>query len=162
MKDSGIQAPFLEVRNVFRRENPDPSYDATAYALQLLETANVQFGVWHRCVLSLKDMLAVMLPPHRHGGLELIARPGGLVSEAVKSFHAAPRDHICTQKIDKHSQEPSSTLFLSVAPLDDPQYSDYRDLVASGYRGLTHLDGLHRLIAYCRDNRTDVLAYIAG
>jgi hypothetical protein len=159
-----IEGPisFDRVRAVFLQENPDPKFGSTDYALRLLESANRQFGEWFSVVLSREDSLNVMLPHHVHKGLNLIPESGLLVSEVLTKVELAPPSHECPQWIEKLSQGPSSTIFLSAAPLSHGDNSDYRELVRRSYKGLTHLDGLHRLIAYAKSGRPEIAAYVAG
>jgi len=153
---------FDQVREVFVQQNPDPALGTTEYALGLLEAANRRFGAWSKVTLSSEDMLRIMLPPHRHDGFELIPPSGLAVSDVLKRVELLPRSHICSRRIEELSRGPLSAIFLSVAPLDDPAYEDYRDLVNRGYKGLTHLDGLHRLIAWTRSGQSGIGAYVAG
>jgi hypothetical protein len=153
---------FDRVCEVFLQENPDPTFRATGYAFRLLGAANRQFGDWFTVALYLDDILGVMLPPHRHDALDLIPQSGLLVSDVFRKIELDQQSHDCSRRIEKLSREPASTVFLSAAPLDDPEYSDYRELVGRRYRGLTHLDGLHRLIAWARSDRSEVVAYVAG
>ena len=60
---------------------------------------------------------------------------------------------------DRDDAHPGS--FLSAAPINDPRYSDDKGLLDRSYRGLTHLDGLHRLIAWGRESRREIPAYVA-
>jgi len=90
-----------------------------------------------------------MLPPHREGDFELIPPSGLRVSEVVsKSGSASPSSRL--QAKDRGCVARSVVPQFSLAPRrwTIPAYSDYRDLVKRGYKGLTHLDGLHRLIAW--------------
>ncbi|SPE21904.1 conserved hypothetical protein [Candidatus Sulfotelmatobacter sp. SbA7] len=153
---------FEQVCNAFSQENPAPTFGSTDYALRLLGAADRQFGGWFRTVLSLDDIMGVMLPPHRHEGLELIPPSGLTVSDAVRNVESVPQSHICRQRIETLSRGPLSAVFLSAAPVDDPGYSDYLELVRRRYGGLTHLDGLHRLIAWAKSDRREVVAYVAG
>ena len=151
---------FDQVREVFLQQNPDLAVGTTAYALGLLEAANSQFGAWSKAILSLEDMLGIMLPPHRHDGFELIPPSGLTVSDALRKAELLPRSHICSLRIEELSTGPLSAIFLSAAPVADPAYPDYRDLVNRGYKGLTHLDGLHRLIAWARSGQSGIVAYV--
>jgi hypothetical protein len=159
-----IESPvsFERVCETFVRENPDPRFGSTDYALRLLEAANIQFGEWYSVVLSLEDSLRVMLPHHVHKGLNLIPESGLLVSKVLPKIELAPQSHECRRRIEKLSQDPLSTVFLSATPLSQGDNSDYRQLVRRSYKGLTHLDGLHRLIAYAKSGRSEIVAYVAG
>ena len=50
-----VESPvsFERVCETFVRENPDPRFGSTDYALRLLEAANIQFGEWYSVALSL-------------------------------------------------------------------------------------------------------------
>jgi len=157
-----VRVPFDEVRGVFLQQNPDPAFRSTRYALGLLEAADRRFGSWFKVTLSSEDVPGVMLPPHREGDFELIPPSGLRVSEVVSRVDLLPPVHVCRQRIEDVSRDPLSAVFLSATPLDDPAYSDYRDLVKRGYKGLTHLDGLHRLIAWARLGSSGITAYVAG
>src|SRR5580704_8794268 len=50
-----VRVSFGEVRDVFLRQNPDPGFRSTAYALRLLEAADRRFGAWFVVVLSLEE-----------------------------------------------------------------------------------------------------------
>lgn len=152
---------FEEVREIFLQENPDPNFGSTGYALGLLGTANKQFGGWARATLTFENISGVMLPPHRHQG-ELVPLSGSTVSDAVKKLESIRPPHACLQRIEELSSQPSSTIFLSDLPIDHPNYPDYRGLIDRGHKGLTHLDGLHRLIAAARSGKSQFRVYIAG
>ena len=154
------KVPFEQVRVTFLNENPDPTYRATTYTSGLLDEAERQFGEWHRAVLASEDILGVMLPWHAHEGFELVPKSGLIVSDAVGRLELAAPSHECRRQIESLSQAPLSTVFLSTLPLTDNQ--DYRELARRGYKGLIHLDGLHRLIAWASSGRTGVVAYVAG
>jgi hypothetical protein len=160
------KVPFEEVRQIFLRDNPDPNFRATGYAFRLLNASDGQFlGNWSRVVLSPKDQFDIMLPVHRHEGFELVPESGLIVADTLGRLVLAPPSHECKLRIDQFSQEPSSPVYLSAIPLnrpDLPEFTDYRPLVARGYRGITHLDGLHRLLAYAISKRDRVVAYLAG
>ncbi len=156
------QVPFDQVRRVFLQQNPDPAFRATRYALGLLGAADKQFGAWLSVSLSSEDLLGIMLPPHREGGLELIPPSGSTVSDVLGRVESLPISHVCRRRIEELSRGPLSTVFLSARPLADPAYTDYRGLIGHGYKGLTHLDGLHRLIAWARSGHSGIAAYVAG
>ena len=156
------EVPFDQVEDVFLQQNPNPAFGTSAYALGLLGAANQQFGSWFRVILSSEDIQGIMLPPHIHGGFELIPVSGSTVADAVPRVDLLPPAHSCGRRIEEMSRGPLSAVFLSAAPLVEPAYTDYRDLVHRGCKGLTHLDGLHRLIAWARSGRSDVTAYVAG
>jgi len=154
------QVSFGEVCQVFSRENPDPSWGSTNYALGLLRAANDQFGSWQRRVLTQEDISRIMLPHHNHEYFELVPPSGLVVSDALGRLDLAPQSHVCPRRIEQVSREPLSSVFLSAAPLKGN--SDYQELVLRSYGGLTHLDGLHRLIASALRPRGEIVAYVAG
>jgi hypothetical protein len=121
--------------------------------------ANKQFGTWVLRSLSLEDVLGIMLPHHLHDGQELVPKLCSSVSEAIEKLKSVPRTHSCPKRIDELSNKPVSPVFLSAAPIHHP---DYKGLTDRNYRGLTHLDGLHRLIALGRCGKSEIVAYIAG
>lgn len=151
---------FDEVRCTYLRANPDSNFGSTTYALGLLTAANQQFREWHEVELSSSDVPTIMLPWHRHKEFELVPTSGLTVGEALLRLPQAPRGHECLRRVDQLATEPASTIYLSTAPLRG--YADYRELVLRGYSGLTHLDGLHRLLAWARSGRDQFAAYVAG
>jgi uncharacterized protein DUF6309 len=151
---------FKEVRHTYLAANPDPSFGSTTYALGLLDAANEQFREWHEVVLSSGEVLTIMLPWHRHKEFELVPTSGLIVRDALYRLALAPQGHDCPRRVEALSVEPPSAVYLSVAPLN--RYMDYRELVRRNYRGLTHLDGLHRLIAWARSGHESIMAYVAG
>jgi hypothetical protein len=153
---------FDRVRDVFLQQNPHLTAQSADYALELLGAANRRFAKWFRGTLSAEDISGIMLPPHNHEGNRLIPPSGSTVSEVVGRVELLPRSDVCRRRIEDLSRGPLSVVFLSATPLADPGYGDYRDLVNRGYKGLTHLDGLHRLIAWARSGRSGIVAYVAG
>jgi hypothetical protein len=151
---------FEEVQATFIRENVANS-DRNDWPLGALAVANRQFGSWTRVVLTPEEVLTVMLPWHTHG-VDLVPAAGSSVSEAIEKLEFVNRLSECYRRIQQFSSARTPAVFLSTAPICDPLYSDYKGLLDRGYRGLTHLDGLHRLIAWGRDNRREIPAYIAG
>jgi hypothetical protein len=131
------------------------------WPLGALEAANRQFGHWKRIVLTPEEIQTVMLPWHIHG-VDLVPPSGSTVLEAIKKLDSVDRVSECYRRIQQFSDLPTPAVFLSAAPIRDIRYSDYRGLLDRGYRGLTHLDGLHRLIAWGRENKRSVPAYVAG
>jgi uncharacterized protein DUF6309 len=156
------EVPFDQVKDVFLQQNPNPAFGTTEYALGLLGAANKQFGSWFRVILSTEDIQGIMLPPHIDGGFELISVSGSTVSDVVRRVDVLPPAHRCRRRIEEMSSGPLSAVFLSAAPVIDSAFTDYRDLVDRGFKGLTHLDGLHRLIAWARSGRSDITGYVAG
>ena len=102
-----------------------------------------------------------MLPYHAHG-VNLVPPSGSTVLEAIKRLDFVDHLSECYRRIQQFSDSRTPTIFLSAAPINDPGFSDYRGLLDRGYKGLTHVDGLHRLIAWGREDKRNVPAYIAG
>ena len=151
---------FAEVMATFNRDNAE-NPDRNRWAVGALEVANRQFeGTWTHVVLEPDEVFDVMLPHHIHG-VNLVPADGLAVSEAIRKLDFIDRDSGCYQRIQWLSNEQTSVVFLSVAPIIDSGYSDYVGLINRGFKGLTHLDGLHRLIAWGRMRRS-VPAYVAG
>jgi hypothetical protein len=151
---------FDDVKATFLRENATTP-ERNDWPLGALRVANQQFGNWVSVRLAPDELLSVMLPHHAHG-VNLVPPAGLSVSDAILRLDGIDRSTECYTRIQQFSDERNPSVFLSIAPIDDPGYGDYAGLVHRGYRGLTHLDGLHRLIAWGREQRPDVPAYIAG
>jgi hypothetical protein len=151
---------FQEVKATFVRDNAETP-ERNAWPLRALEIANTQFGDWERVLLFPDDLGNIMLPRHDHG-VSLVPPSGSSVSEALKKLDRLDRSSECYRRIQTFSDPRTSAVFLSVAPINDPHYPDYKGLVDRGYKGLMHLDGLHRLIAWHLENKRTVPAYIAG
>lgn len=151
---------FEEVKATFIVENIDTP-GRNDWPLGALEVANRQFGNWRRVVLTAEDIRGVMLPCHIHG-VNLVPYSGSTVLEAIRKLDFIDRVSDCYRRIQQFSDLRTPAVFLSAAPINDLRYSDYRGLLDRGYRGLTHLDGLHRLIAWGRENKRNVPAYVAG
>ncbi|MEV0685467.1 DUF6309 family protein [Nocardia sp. NPDC050378] len=107
-------------------------------------------GTWTRVRLSRADLTGVTLPWHlsEGGERELVPRTGLTVAQAAARVRTERADllaanPVCTELITALADAPLTTVFLSTAPVD---HSDYADLRAD--RGLFHLDGLHRMIAW--------------
>ena len=151
---------FDEIKAVFLRENADTP-ERNDWPLGALEVANRQFGRWVRVVLLPEEVLNVMLPWHAHG-TNLVPVAGSSVLEAIKNLNFVSQSTECYKRIRQFSGARTPAVFLSAAPISDPRYSDYQGLLSRGYKGLTHLDGLHRLIAWGLENKREVPAYVAG
>jgi hypothetical protein len=152
---------FEEVKSTFLRDNADLAH-RNKWPLGALDVANRQFGRWERVVLAPDELLTVMLPHHSHFGVELVSVAGSSVSEAIEKLKSVDRSNNCYKQIRQFVGDRTSAIYLSAAPIRDEKYPDYNGLIKRGYRGLTHLDGLHRLIAWGQENRREVPAYIAG
>jgi Family of unknown function (DUF6309) len=151
---------YHEVKATFLRDNVK-TLERNAWPLRALEIANAQFGDWTRALLDPDDLGSIMLPRHNHG-VSLVPSSGSSVSEVLKRLERLDHSSECYRRIQQFSGPLTTIIFLSVAPINDPDYSDYKELVDRGYRGLTHLDGLHRLIAWGLENKRSVPAYVAG
>jgi hypothetical protein len=151
---------FTEVKNTFLRDNIETP-ERNPWPLGALEVANRQFGTWTRVILTPDELCTIMLPWHVHG-VNLVPADGLIVSEAIKRLGFIDSTSECYRRIQQFSGERMTAVFLSAAPINDPSYPDYRGLLARNCRGLTHLDGLHRLIAWGREKRQCVPAYVAG
>ncbi len=152
--------PFDEVRAAFLREN-DIERGSNPWAHGAIEIAQRQFGCWANVTLSLSDILGTMLPHHTHG-VDLVPPSGSSVAEAIEKLRSVPLSQACRKNIEELSARPASRAFLSMGPINHPDYSDYRGLIDRGHSGLTHLDGLHRLVAWGRDCKSGITAYVAG
>jgi hypothetical protein len=156
-----LEVDFAEVIAIFNRDNAETP-ERNGWPLGALEAANRQFGgTWTRVILAPDDVCTVMLPQHNHG-VNLVPADGLTVSDAIKKLDFIDRTSECYQRIQQFSGQQTPAVFLSAAPIIDPRYSDYTGLLDQGYRGLTHLDGLHRLIAWGREKQRRVPAYVAG
>lgn len=151
---------FQEVKDTFVRDNVDTP-ERNDWPLGALEVANSQFGDWAKVLLFPEDLGGIMLPHHYHGG-SLVPPSGSSVSDALKKLAGLDQSSECYRRIKRFSDPRTAAIFLSVAPINDPRYPDYKGLVDRGCQGLTHLDGLHRLIAWELENKRKVLAYVAG
>jgi hypothetical protein len=151
---------FTEVEATFIREN-SATPERNDWPLGALRAADRQFGNWASAVLVPGDILDVLLPHHAHG-VDLVPPSGLTVREAVERLHLVDRSTECYKRIEQFSSPLTPAIFLSVDPIRHPDYQDYAGLVSRGCRGLTHLDGLHRLIAWSRENKREVPAYVAG
>jgi hypothetical protein len=152
---------FDEVRAAFLREN-DVQCGKNQWALKAIEIAEEQFGHWGRVILSSEDILGVMLPHHTRCGPEVVPPCGSIVSDAIERLKSLPSSDTCRKTVDELSARTPSLIFLSSAPINHSDYPDFRALVERNYKGLTHLDGLHRLIAWGRSGRSGIAAYVAG
>lgn len=157
----GKKISFGQVREAFLREN-DLEDKYNRWGLGAIQAAEVQFGSWHRVILSRKDILGIMLPHHTRCGPEIVPPSCATVADAIERLKRTPPDDACRKKVEDLAKKPPTLIFLAAAPIDHPEYGEYRLLVKRNYRGLTHLDGLHRLIAWGLEKRSGVVAYVAG
>ncbi len=149
---------FEEVTAIFLRENPVGT-GSNEWAFSAIQAANRQFASWAQTTLTLEDILAIMLPHHLHDGLEIVPPRCATVAQAIENLKLFPASCACSSRIDALSTKPGSIIFLSTAPVNHP---DYQGLLYRNHKGLTHLDGLHRLIAWGRLGKSGIVAYIAG
>jgi Family of unknown function (DUF6309) len=152
---------FQEVHDAFLHEN-DLQDKYNQWAIGAIQIAEEQLGHWRRVILSDRDILRVMLPHHTRCGPEIVPPSCSTVAEAIQRLKQRPHDDPCRKKAEDSSRNPASLIFLSVGPIDHPDYADYRALVESKYQGLTHLDGLHRLMGWGLAGRSDIVSYVAG
>jgi hypothetical protein len=146
-------ARFTDVLDAFRANHPaDREHPANTNAESeaMLLAADWLFGCWFRVLLARDEVCSVLLPWHlSEGGDRELVPPAGLtVSEAADRVRVGgdvlqQANPVCAAKIDRFRQAPCSTVHLSVGPVNHP---DYQRL--SGRAALTHLDGLHRMIAW--------------
>jgi len=155
---------FEEVMSIFLQQNAETP-ERNDWPVRALEIANNQFRTWTRGILHPRELGEIMLPRHNHGS-NLVPNVGASVSQTLKRLDAVDRSSECYKRIEQMWDPGDSAIFLSVAPIlptiNDSHYMDYIGLVRRGHLGLTHLDGLHRLIAWAIEDKRSVLAYIAG
>jgi len=152
---------FDEVLSAFEGDNLTTP-DRNDWPRGALKIANQQLGRWKKVMLSPDELGTIMLPQHDHG-VFIVPPSGSTVAEAVRKLPTMDRSTEYYRRIQQFFDSRTSLIYLSAAPIDDPQYWDYKGIVDSGYRGLTHLDGLHRLFAWEQEARKRyVPAYVAG
>ena len=154
------RATFDEVRSQFLIDNVTTP-ERNDWPLGALEVANRQFGTWTRIVLKPTEILTVLLPHHNHG-VNLVSVAGSTVSATIVEFDRLDRTTECHRRIQQFLGARTPIVFLSAAPINDPRYADYHGLLSRGCAGLSHLDGLHRLVAWGWENKREVPAYVAG
>lgn len=150
---------YEEVKSNFL-ENNAGTPERNQWPLGALEVANEQFGVWIYTLLQPAELLPVLLPHHNHA-VNLVPPAGSTVSGTVPKLSGLPRNSECYLRIQQFSGTRTIPIFLSSAPINHPRYPDYNGLISRGCTGLTHLDGLHRLLAWSLENKRDVPAYVA-
>lgn len=152
---------FVEVLAVFCAENALCA-DLNAYAAGLIRIADVQFGHWILATLSLNEILNIMLPHHHHSGDDELVPPCCLtVADAINRLDLLPSQGPCRKRIEAFYSKPPSAIFLSMGPVNGSGPSDYGELARRTYKGLTHIDGLHRLVAWGKLRTPSVSAYVA-
>ncbi|MFG3051601.1 DUF6309 family protein [Kitasatospora sp. NPDC048239] len=162
---------FDTVLGRYRRDHPvdrehedNSNSDGDAHLL----TAEGMFGGWGRVLLDRADVLDTVLPWHlgEGGELELVPATGMTVAEAVVRLRGIGGGYnglnpSCARKLRRQAEAPFTPVFLSVPAIGS---TDYQGLLRAD--GLTHLDGLHRMIAWELYGRlgpgVEIEAYVAG
>ncbi|MGV9269196.1 DUF6309 family protein [Kitasatospora sp. NPDC003701] len=162
---------FDSVLRLYRRDHPvdrehedNSNSDGDAHLL----TAEGMFGSWGRVLLDRTEVLDTVLPWHlgEGGELELVPTAGMTVGEAAARLRRigagyARLNPSCGRKLSRQAEAPFSPVFLSIPAIDSTDYQGLRQP-----DGLTHLDGLHRMIAWELYGRlgpgVQVEAYVAG
>jgi len=158
------------LRRFYQEHALDRAHEANtnSEAEQHLRNADALLGEWSRVLMGRRDILGVMLPWHlsEGGSRELIPKSGLTVASAAKRLRSAGRQHAqanptCWGKLAWHRKSPLTPLFLSTRAIGTV---DYADLCVKD--GLTHLDGLHRMLAWELSDRLPeddrIEAYVAG
>jgi hypothetical protein len=162
---------FDEVLQRFYHEHSlDRAHEANSNgeAEQHLRNADALLRQWSRVLLSRRDVLGVMLPWHlsEGGNRELIPKSGLTVAAAARRLRSGGRQHArmnptCWGKLTWQSTSPLTPLFLSTHAIGTV---DYEELQIKD--GITHLDGLHRMLAWELHHRLPdddrIEAYVAG
>jgi hypothetical protein len=162
---------FNEVLRRFYQEHAlDRAHEANSNgeAERHLRNADAMLHQWSRVLMGRRDVLGVMLPWHlsEGGDRELIPKSGLTVAAAARRLRSVGRQHArmnptCSAKLAWQSRSPLTPLFLSTHAIGTV---DYEKLQVKD--GLTHLDGLHRMLAWELHNRLpdddQVEAYVAG
>lgn len=140
-----------------------------SYAEKMMLLAVEEHGEpWYRVRLNRKDILSVVLPWHHgeKGERELIPTTGATVQETLSRLRSWRDDYPrtnphCWEKLHWHSAATLSPLILSAGAVDHPDYAELKERDA-----LTHLDGLHRMLAWALWDRLPRLhrleAYAVG
>lgn len=112
-------------------------------------------GRWHRVLLNRQDVLEVVLPWHlgEDGAQELVPAQGLTVGQAAALVASKRQEYsqanpVCWGKLVWHATATFSPLFLSSGAIGEVDYRRLRTRDA-----VTHLDGLHRMIAWELWNR---------
>lgn len=162
---------FDEVLQRFYHEHAlDRAHEANSNgeAEQHLRNADALLRQWSRVLLGRRDVLGVMLPWHlsEGGNRELIPKSGLTVAAAARRLRSGGRQHArmnptCWGKLTWQSTSPLTPLFLSTHAIGTVDYEELRVK-----DGLTHLDGLHRMLAWELHHRLPdddrIEAYVAG
>jgi hypothetical protein len=162
---------FGEVLQRFYQEHAlDRAHEANSNgeAEQHLRNADALLRQWSWVLVGRRDVLGVMLPWHlsEGGDRELIPKSGLTVAAAARRLRLGGRQHArlnptCWGKLTWQSTSPLTPLFLSTRAIGTV---DYEELQVKD--GLTHLDGLHRMLAWELHHRLPdddrIEAYLAG
>lgn len=154
----------------FRAAHPGADAASRAgneYAEGVLRLAGEQRGGrWRRVALTGGDIAGVLLPWHagEYGGREPVPPAGATVAEAAATLRDWRADYPdtnpdCWARLSWMAAAPHGPLFLSDGAVDHPFYERMERRA-----GLTHLDGLHRMLAWTLwDRLPDAAeAYVAG
>ncbi|MGQ4271541.1 DUF6309 family protein [Nocardiopsis changdeensis] len=123
-------------------------------------------GRWYRAVLTGDDIAGILLPWHagEYGEREPVPPAGATVAEAAATLREWREDYHrtnpdCWGRLSWMAAAPHGPLFLSDGAVDHPYYERMERR-----EGLTHLDGLHRMLAWTLWERLpdEVEAYVAG
>jgi hypothetical protein len=146
-----LKQPVSYEQEVLRDyEGEHRGFEGYQIGLDYLNAANTRWrGRWGLALLSPTEIANVMLPLHRHP-IEVIPQSGLSVAAPVQRLRKLPKDQMpkCWERIDKIMNRDFSKMHIAVQMDNDI---------------LTHVDGLHRLLAYgLVKHDQDILAYIAG
>jgi hypothetical protein len=130
-------------------ESENRGWPGYAAGLPYLTEANTRCqGKWTLVLLSAMDISSVMLPSHNHP-IAVIPQTGLSVSAAVQRLRQLPKDQMpeCWDRISK---------------LKERDFSQTHLCLGSQNGTLTHVDGVHRLLAYVLFEKDQkVPAYVA-
>lgn len=149
MKTLKERVTFEEVISRYENENRDSR--SFTWARGRLENANEATGSsWTLVLLAREEILKVMLPEHRHpSDLTIIPKPGLSVAAAAKTIKGVTQETgECWENIRSHKGRDFSQgrIFLEL----------HGDV-------FTHIDGLHRLLAWVTfEKKEEIAAYIVS
>ncbi|MFE4017181.1 DUF6309 family protein [Streptomyces sp. NPDC059101] len=161
---------FDAVLRHFRAEHPvarEHDGNTNDEAEGHVRNAERLLGRWSRVLLGRQDVLDVMLPWHlgEGGDRELVPPTGMTVAEAAETLRSqqdayARSNPVCWRKLLRQRTAPRTPLFLSARAVGGVDYEGLRVK-----EGVTHLDGLHRMIAWAAWHRLpegeEIPAYVA-